>query len=111
MDVLSSGRPGAPEQAIGTNGAALSGLLEVQEEGQATLLLLVARGQNPASGRRRRNYRVAVKTIIGVAVKCSPQPRPRQLLVPLHYGRCGYAAAIRGVPPLDHLPLPCHHHF
>ena len=31
------------------------GLLEVQEEGQATLLLPVARGRNPASGRRRRN--------------------------------------------------------
>ena len=48
MDVLSSGLPAAPEQAISANGAALAGLLEVQEEGQATLLLPVVWGRNPS---------------------------------------------------------------
>ena len=60
----SSGLPAAPEQATASDSAALSGRLEVQEEGPATLLLLVMQGRNPASGRRSRNYRTAVKTII-----------------------------------------------
>lgn len=55
MDVPSSGLTAAPEQAKGFDSAALSGLLEVQEEGQATLLLPVARARKPASGRRSRN--------------------------------------------------------
>ncbi len=75
MDVTSSGLPAAPEQAISVNGAALSGLLEVQEEGQATLLLPVVWGRNPTPQRRSRNHRVAVKPIIGVAVRCKPQPK------------------------------------
>ena len=55
MDVPSSGPPAAPEQAKGINSAVLPGRLEVQEEGPATLLLLVMQGRNPASGRRSRN--------------------------------------------------------
>ena len=55
MDVPSSGPPTAPEQATDLDSAALPGRLEVQEEGPATLLLLVARARKPASGRRSRN--------------------------------------------------------
>jgi len=47
MDALSSGLSAAPEQAISIDSAALSGLLVVQEEGQATLLLPVVWGRNP----------------------------------------------------------------
>ena len=52
----SSGLPAAPEQATASDSAALPGRLEVQEEGPATLLLLVMQGRNPALQRRSRIY-------------------------------------------------------